>query len=189
MYYYLWLNTVVNLWQAGGYLMVGPWLPVGDWGSGGFLQDVHSPLGAQSALSAAGAGLTFATIPLAQWLGKPLFGVDGTSSRRGTLLTLLPYLGGGTVVVAGSLLGRAGPEFAATAAVSTFAGTLFLAYLPLFFGDEFWVPGEPHQGSVKSIARKPGWWVVGGIVALGGVAILGPGIGEFDRPHPLDPSR
>ncbi|MEQ1567174.1 MAG: hypothetical protein ABMA64_16155 [Myxococcota bacterium] len=187
---YLWLNTVTNLWQAGGYLMVGPWLPVGDWGSDGFLRDIDHPLPLQLGLSLGGAAMTFATIPLAQHLGKPLFGADGTRSARGRWLTLLPYAGGSTLVVTGSLLNRAGPEFAVSAAVSTFAGTLFLAYLPLFFSDDVWVPGQPYTGAPSPIERKPGWLVVSGVVALGAVTVLGPGVGAgFDRPHPLDPRR
>ena len=186
-HYALWLATVTNLWQASGYLMVGPWLPVGDWGSEGFLRDVDHPLPLQIGLSALGTGMTLGTIPVAHQLGKPLFGEQRYASGRGRLLTLMPYFGGSSLIVGSALLGRAGPEFAVSAAVSNFAGTLFLAYLPLFFSDKFFEPGDPYKGEIKAIRRSPAWWVVGGVVALGTVAVLGPGVGQFEKPHPLDP--
>lgn len=183
-YYHLWLQTIVNLQQAGGYLMVGPWVPVGDWGTEGFLRDVRHPLPAQLALSTAGAALTFATVPLANGLGKPLFGGD---RKRGLTLALVPWLGGSTMVVTGSLLNRAGPQYAATAAASTLFGTVFLAYVPLLFHDDVFVPGRPWEGEHLAISRQPGWWVVGGLAAVSAVAVFGPGLGDYPRPHPLDP--
>ena len=185
-HYHLWLQTVVQLQQAGGYLMLGPWVPVGDWGDSGFFRDVDRPIAGKIAVSAAGLALTAGTIPLAHGLGKPLFGGD---RRRLVALTVGPWLGGSALVTAGSLLNRAGPEFAASAAASTFFGTVFLAYLPLLFADPAFEPGAPHVGPLKPIERKPVWWVVGGVAAVGAVAAFGPGVGRYDQPHPLDPRR
>jgi hypothetical protein len=166
--------------------MVGPWLPDGDWGDDGFFRDVERPLLGKVAVSAAGLSLTAATVPLGHGLGKPLFGGD---RRRLTALTVGPWLGGSALVVSGSLLNRAGPSFAASAATANLLGTVFLAYLPLFFSDPAFVPGAPYQGPLKPIRRQPAWWVVGGLSAITAVAVFGPGVGNYPQPHPLDPSR
>jgi len=185
-YYALWLNTLVNLQQIGGYMMVGAWLPVGDWGTEGVLEG--QSFGAQLAVSLTGLGLTAATIPLAHHWGRPLFGDDLKAAQpRRRLLTWTPWLVGSSLVVGGSLLNRAGPEFAVSAALSTFTGTLALAYMPLFFSDPVFAPKGRSKGAPLAIRRQKGWWVVGGLVAVGAVAAFGPGIGRYPKPHPLDP--
>jgi hypothetical protein len=181
MYDFLWTQTVVNLWQGTGYLMVGPWIPVGDWGTGGFLADIRRPLPAQIGLSAAGLAGTFAVVPLANHLGKPLFGSAGSATGRGRTLTILPYVAGATFVTATGLLCRLGPEYAVSGAVANFAGTLFLAYLPLFFSADVFVPGKEYTGERLVVEREPVWWVVGGIAAVTAVAVFGPGVGAFEQ--------
>jgi len=185
-HYALWLHTIVNLQQAGGYLMVGPWLPVGDWGTGGVLEGVERPLGWQIGLSALGIGITGATIPLAHHLGKPLFGDDmKAAQRRRRWLTWTPYFVGSSLIVGSSLLNRAGPEFAASAAVANFAGTLFLAYLPIFFAEDAFVPAPKYGRRPLEIERRTGWMVAGAVVAVAAVTVLGPGIGRYPEPHPF----
>ncbi len=185
-YYALWLHTLVNLQQAGGYLLVGPWVPVGDWGTSGVLQGVERPLGWQIGLSALGLGITGATIPLAHHWGKPLFGDDlGASQPRRRWLTWTPWLLGSSLVVSSSLLNRAGPEFAVSAAVANFAGTLFLAYLPIFFAQEAFVPGKPYDRPPLSIRRRNAWLVAGAVAAASAFVVLGPGIGDYPNPHPV----
>jgi hypothetical protein len=187
-YYALWLHTLVNLQQIGGYMMVGAWIPVGDWGPGGALSELDNPLPAQIALSATGLAITAATIPLAHHWGKPLFGDDMVRSQsRRRMLTWTPWLAGSSLIVGSAFLNRAGPEFAATAAFANFAGTLFLAYLPVFFADDVFVPGPKSGKQPLAITRQPVWWVVGGIAAVGAVAAFGPGIGQYPEPHPLAP--
>jgi hypothetical protein len=188
-YYYLWLTSTVNLLEAGGYMMVGPWVPVGDFGAEGFLRDVENPVPLQIGLSALGTGITFGSMMIANDLGKPLWGsAQPPRLARKRLLSLTPYLAGSALVTGGALLSRAGPEFAVSAGVSTFAGTLFLAYLPLFFNADVFEPSwTPATDTALPIRRRPAWWAVGAIAVVVGVAVMGPGIGEFDEPHPFVP--
>ncbi len=190
-YYALWLASVVNLLQAGGYLMVGPWAPIGDFGEEGFVRDVGAKLPAKLGLSAAGLGLTAGTLFWGNALSEPLLGADPQDrSDRQWRLTLPSYLGGAGLVTAGSLLNRVGPEYAVSAAVANFAGTLFLAYVPLFFSSDAFYPdpaGRPAQA--LPIERSPLWIGLGTTVALGSVLVFGPGVGDFPTPHPLDPTR
>lgn len=189
-YFFLWLSAVVNLYQAAGYLMAGPWIPVGDWGSAGFLRDVSPRLPAQIGLSVLGLGLTAGTVFLGNHLAGPLLGGEpGTRRSRQWTTTLLPYLVGSTLITGSALLTRAGPEFAVTAAISTFVGTLFLAYVPLFFSDDFFYPAESaRSGTALSIPRSTAWLVVGSVAVLASIFVFGPGLGAgFQRPHPFDP--
>ena len=187
-YSYLWLQSSVHLFQASGYLMVGPWVPVGDMGTGGALAGVSRPLPAQLALSAAGAGMTFGTVLLSNHLAAPLWGrgasLDRKSRRR---MTVLPYALGGGLVTASSIANRAGPEFAASAGVANLAGTLFLAYIPLFFADEAFIPGPPTDEAPRSLRAQKAWLIAGGLVATAAIATFGPGVGAgYPEPHPLD---
>lgn len=186
---FLVLHTAVNLQQAAGYLTVGPWLPVGDWGTGGVLAGVERPFAAQLGLSATGVALSFGSVMLTHHLAQPLWG-RGAGESRGRMwaLTLAPYLLGSSLVTFSSLANRAGPEFAVSAAVANFAGTLFLAYIPLFFRDEVFRPGSPRDvRPVRRLRSRP-WAVIGTLAAVGAVAAFAPGIGSYDRSHPLDPS-
>jgi hypothetical protein len=187
-YSYLWLQSAVHLFQASGYLMVGPWVPVGDMGTGGVLAGVSRPLPAQVALSAAGAGMTFGTVLLSNHLGAPIWGrgaeLDRKSRRR---MTVLPYTLGGGLITASSIANRAGPEFAASAGVANLAGTLFLAYMPLFFADEVFIPGPAVDGPPRSVRAEKAWLIAGGVVATAAIATFGPGVGPgYPEPHPLD---
>jgi hypothetical protein len=195
-YYAFWLHTLVNVQQIGGYMLVGPWLPVGDWGDAGVLASVRprQRLPWRIGLSAVGLGITAASIPLAHGLGRPLFGDDmkaGQARRR--LLTWVPWLAGSSLIVGSALLNRAGPQFAISSGIANFAGTLFLAYLPVFFADDAFAPkrqktlrsGPPTR--VLPIRKRPAWWVIGGIAAVGAVLVFGPGVGRYDEPHPFVP--
>ncbi len=188
-YFALWLGSLVNLYQAGGYLMVGPWVPAGDFGSQGALRGVAEPLPWQLGLSAAGLGLTAGTLFLGNRLAEPLLGADPDErASRQWSLTLGPYLLGSGLVTASSLLGRVGPAYAASAAVATFAGTLFLAYQPLFFSDDFFYPDaskRPARG--KPIERRTLWLAAGATAVVLAVGVFGPGVGPFEEPHPFVP--
>lgn len=189
-YYFLWLSATVNLLQAGGYLLVGPWVPVGDFGKQGFVRDLDPRLPWQIGLSTLGVGITFGSLFLMNDLAEPLLGAEpeGRSSRRWTL-TLWPYLVGSSFVTATGLLCRAGPEFALSAAVANFAGTLFLAYMPIFFTDDFWYPSaDESPDRPLSIPRSTPWLVAAALTAVVVATVFGPGIGSFPNPHPLDPS-
>jgi hypothetical protein len=145
-YYFLWLSSAVNLFQAGGYLMLGPWLPIGDFGTKAFVEDLDPRLPWQIGLSALGVAITTTSLFAVNALSEPLLGSDpAVRSHRRLALTLWPYLVGAGVVSLSGLLSRAGPEFAVSAAVANFAGTLFIAYIPLFFGSDFFYPAASHR--------------------------------------------
>jgi hypothetical protein len=190
-YYFLWLSSVVNLYQTAGYMMVGPWIPVGDFGTDGFLRNVRSPLPAQIGISALGAGLTAGTLFLGNKLAEPLLGDEpGVRSKRMWTTTLLPYLAGSTLVAGSSLLNRDGPGFAASAAIANFAGTLFLAYTPLFFKSDTFHPWREPGSRAMSMPRNPLWIAIGVATAATAILVLGPGVGPgFKDPHPFDPFR
>jgi hypothetical protein len=103
-------------------------------------------------------------------------------------LALVPYAAGASLVTLGSTLNRAGPEYAVSAGIANFAGTLFFAYLPLFFYDEVFIPGPERDVTPVPVIRSRAWTVVGAAVAVGAVAAFGPGVGGgYPEPHPLWP--
>ena len=55
------------------------------------------------------------------------------------------------------------------------------------FSDPVFVPRGRSKGDPLPIRRQRGWWVVGGLVAVGAIAAFGPGIGAYPEPHPLGP--
>ncbi|MCA9568633.1 MAG: hypothetical protein KC656_12360 [Myxococcales bacterium] len=182
--YALWLHTLVNMQQVGGYMMVGPWVGVGDWSDQGVFAGVRRPLPGKIAASATGLAITLASVPLANALGRPLW--EGDLGRK-RALTWTPWLVGSSLITFSALANRAGPEFAVSAGVANFAGTLFLAYLPLFFNTPPFDPAAPHSGVPQPVRRSRAWWIAGGLVAVGAVAVLAPGVGRFPEPHPLVP--
>lgn len=189
-YFSVWLSGVVNMHMAGGYMMIGPWVPAGDWGSEGFVRDLRPRLPYQIGISALGLGITATTLFLGNHLAEPLLGAETeTRASRQWTTTLVPYLVGATLVTSSALLTRAGPEFAVSAAVANFAGTLFLAYVPLFFSDDFFYPGGPSRPpTALAIEHSTPWLVIGTVAALASVFVFGPGLGNFDKRHPFDPS-
>ena len=188
-YFALWLFTSINLLQGVGYPLVSVWTPIGDFSTNAALEGVKNPLPWQISLSLASGGLLFASIPLMHQLGKPLFGDDKSYRRRLFLLTVVPYLTGSTLLTLSGLLFRDTPLMAISTGVANFAGTLFLAYLPLFFYDDFWIPGKKWTEPAKPIRRSVPWLVVGSVAVVSALTIFGPGVGKFDNPHPLDPTK
>lgn len=190
LYYFEWLMMTINLMQASGYLMVGPWVGAGDMSTEGVLRNAKSPLGLQLGMSVTGTAMMGGTLFLANHLAEPLLGTDSAlrDSRRWKL-TIPAYLFGSTLVTSSSLLTRGMPEASVTAAIANFAGTLFLAYMPLFFSSDTFYPSKGSHPSAKPIERSIPWLALGAASTIAAVFVLGPGIGRFDSPHPFDPSR
>jgi hypothetical protein len=191
-YYAMWLLSAVNMLQGAGYLLVGPWLPVSDWGTDGVLKGSNPSLPWQIGVSALGLGLTFASVFVLNRLLEPLLGPEpGQRMSRRRVLAWLPYLLGSTAVVAGSLLNRLGPDKPVgiiSAATATFAGTLFLAYLPLFFNADFFRIGPKSESDPLPIPVS-GPWIAAGAVSLAmSLLVIGPGLGSgLPQKHPLSP--
>jgi hypothetical protein len=186
-YYAMWLLGSVSLLQAGGYWMVFPWLPEGDWSTEGALRGADPALPAQLGLSALGLVVTAAAVPIMNTLLEPLIGGGEDRDARRWLLTLGSYGLGSALITGGALLSRTDDALGVvSAAAATFAGTLAIAYLPLFFTDEVFRFGEASAGPARPIERSLPWIVVGAIAAVSAVALLGPGVGRgFPEPHPL----
>jgi len=190
-HYALWLGSTVSLFHGAGYLLVGPWAPSGDFsaspGSGGVLEGVSHPLAWKIGLSSAGLAMTFGTVLLANHLGEPLFGNDDeTRNQRRLLLTVVPYLGGSALITTSAFFNRTGDKkYVITAALANFGGTLFLAYLPLFFNADLYRPGERTDEPALAIDRSAPWVIAGAGSLVLALAVFGPGVGEFPRPHPL----
>ncbi len=189
-YYFLWLTGTVNLYQTAGYLMVGPWFGVGDFGSGAFLKDLQPRLPWQIGLSTAGLAMTFGTLFLSNALAEPLLGGERqTREDRQWTLTLWPYLVGASLITASGALSRLGPEVAISAGAANFAGTLFLAYVPLFFSSDFFYPAvDDSPDRAMPMPRSTPWLVAGAASVILAMGVFGPGVGNFHQPHPLDPS-
>ncbi|MHB8879509.1 MAG: hypothetical protein ACYC8T_37930, partial [Myxococcaceae bacterium] len=183
--------SAVNMLQAAGYLMVFPWIPeAGDWGTGGVLRGADPVLPWQVGISATGLALTFASVFVLNQLLDPLLGTDGgerVSRRR--VLAWVPYLLGSTLLIAGSLFNRLGPDselgvFSTT--VATLGGTIFLAYLPLFFDADFFRAGSRTDGPALPIRSSIPWLAAGAASVVLALAVMGPGVGSgFPEPHPL----
>jgi hypothetical protein len=188
-YFALWLASVVNLYQTAGYLMVGPWVPPSDFGTEGALLGADPALPAQLGLSALGVGMTAGTLFLGNALAEPLLGDDpAVRDDRRWMTTMVPWITGATFVTASSLANREGKEGVVAAAMANFAGTLFLAYTPLFFADDTFYPARTAGSRALSIERDPLWIALGAATAVAAVTTFGPGVGSgFENPHPLLP--
>jgi hypothetical protein len=190
-YYALWLGSTVSLLHGAGYLLVGPWAPSGDFsaaaGSGGVLEGASHPLAWKIGLSSAGLAMTFGTVLVANHLGEPLFGNDEQiRNRRRLLLTLVPYIGGSALITSSAFFNRTGEKkYVVTAALANFGGTLFLAYLPLFFNADLYRPGDRTTEPALAIPRSTPWLITGAGALVVTFAVFGPGIGRFPRAHPL----
>lgn len=189
LYYFTWLSAMVNLYQGAGYFLVGPWIPAGDMGTAGFLQGVQPRLPAQVGLSALGLGMTIGTLVLGNHLAEPLLGDEpDVRRRRQWSTTWVPYVAGSVLVTGSSLLNREGPGFAASAGIATFAGTLFLAYVPIFFSSDTFYLSRPAGRPALDLPRSPLWIALGTAAAAAAITVFGPGVGSgFDNPHPLVP--
>lgn len=178
-YYATWLTTAVNLFQAFGYMMVGPWVPAGDFSTQGVLNGIEKPLGARIAWSAVGLAGTAGSIFLLNKWGEPLWGAGAHRNGRRMWMTLGAYLVGSTLVTTSALLSRVSPALVLSAGIANFVGTLFLAYIPLFFGSDFFIPGGATNQPPLSIPRSTPW-IVAGVASVGlAYGLFGPGVGAL----------
>jgi hypothetical protein len=108
--------------------------------------------------------------------------------KRRWVLTLVPYLTGAAALSLSTILDRDNHgQLCGSPAIATLAGTLPLAYLPLFFSNDVFIPGGRTDRPPLPIVRSGPWIATSAVVALGAVAVLGPGIGPgYTSPHPPD---
>jgi hypothetical protein len=169
--YFFWLSAMVNLFQAGGYLMASPFGRFGDWYA--FCDEIYGRLGWQIALSVAGLLISIATLQFGLKEFAPFCGsVEPWRTRQIWLLTALPYAAGGLVSCLIALLNPVDKILVATSAgAATFAGTswiLWIGYLTKVHA--------PTAGKPIAIESNP-LLIAFTLIALALWAIaLGPGI-------------
>ena len=124
--YTAWLFGHVSLFVAAGYLMVFPFLPVGDWHD--FVAGLSAPLMWKLALTVVGvvgyaATMTHARRTLGELLGP------ASPRRDARTLTLIPYLVGGAIEAVSSIVGGGGILTLISAVPATFGGTIGLVFV------------------------------------------------------------
>lgn len=127
--YFLWLSAMVNLLQAGGYLMLSPFLGFGDWAA--FLDGLRRAFAWKLALTALGLLISFAALEFGRLALEPFCGASNpVRSRQAWLLTAWPYAVGGIVSCAVAFLHPASRALVLTsAAAATFGGTSWLLWI------------------------------------------------------------
>jgi len=150
--YFLWLSAMINLFQAGGYLLVSPFGRFGDWNN--FLDGVDAQLGWRLALTAAGLLISMATLQFA-WL-----------------LTALPFAIGAIASCSIALLNPVDKLLVLTsAAAATLGGTSWILWIGHL------APAIAPRTTARPIMLAPNPVVIAlAVVALGVWAfVLGPG--------------
>ena len=174
-YYFLWLIAATNLFSGAGYMMT-PLFGFGDWAQG--LDGLHGELWWKIGATAIGTALTFTALWLLLAPTEPLLGRGPDRTKRKWLLTLLPYfLGAAINVGAASLTREAGGRDTAMvgALAGSLGGSLFLAYLPIFF---LGGAGDDTPETALSIPFDGGYVFAGAAAATVHVGLFGPGIGR-----------
>ncbi|MCI0331239.1 MAG: hypothetical protein L0196_09935 [candidate division Zixibacteria bacterium] len=168
--YFLWLLGIINFFKGSGYMLALSFASFGDWYN--FLQGLEHKLFWQIGLTALGAIVYMATFfygirSIEEFLGPE------NRRRRALVLTLTPYLIGGTVNSLAAALGPGGMSAVfLSAALATFGGTWLLVWVPTAVG----TPRPTTTTHPLTVTRSFGWILVG----LAGLGIyffvLGPGL-------------
>ena len=127
--YFLWLCAVINLFQAGGYLLVSPFGRFGDWNN--FLDGIDAQLVWKLVLTAAGLLISMATLQFGcKELGFLLSPEDPLRGRQAWLLTALPFAIGAIVSCSIALLNPVDKMLVLTsAAAATLGGTSWILWI------------------------------------------------------------
>jgi len=127
--YFFWLCAIINLFQAGGYLLVSPFGRFGDWKN--FLDGINAQLVWKVALTAAGLLISVATLQFGcNQLGYFLTQEDPLRSRQAWLLTVLPFGVGAVVSCSIALLNPVDKLLVLTSAgAATLGGTSWLLWI------------------------------------------------------------
>jgi hypothetical protein len=127
--YFLWLCAIINLFQAGGYLLVSPFGRFGDWRN--FLDGINAQLVWKVALTVAGLLISVATLQFGcKQLGYFLAQEDPLRGRQAWLLTALPFGIGAVVSCSIALLNPVDKLLALTSAgAATLGGTSWLLWI------------------------------------------------------------
>lgn len=126
--YFLWLSMSINLFQAGGYLLVSPFGRFGDWNN--FLDGIDAQFVWKLVLTAAGLLISVATLQFScNQLGFFLSPEDPLRGRQAWLLTALPYAVGAIVSCGIALLNPVDKLLVLTSAgAATLGGTCWILW-------------------------------------------------------------
>ncbi|MCI0406231.1 MAG: hypothetical protein L0Z48_09475 [candidate division Zixibacteria bacterium] len=168
--YFFWFLGIINLFKGSGYMFALSFASFGDWHN--FLQGLKPKLPWQIGLTLAGIVIHLGTFFYAirsidEFLGP------AARRKRAFMLTLTPYLVGGTANSLAAAVGPGGTEaILFSAALATFGGTWLLVWIPTAVG----APRPTTPVNPVTVTRNVGWILLG----LAGLGIyfffLGPGL-------------
>jgi hypothetical protein len=172
--HFAWLMLSVNVLQPFGYLLFSGLGGIGDWAV--VTRGLQPALGWRLGLTVLGAVLYFWVAPriLMPEL-EPFLGASPEErATRSPMLTLVPYLVGGTLFVVAGLLNPHGFSLVLiSAAAASFGGTSLLAWYPGLWARR--VPGRADRPPL-GVPRSWAWLVLGAVVLAAFVGVLGPGV-------------
>ena len=174
---FLWLAACINLLQAGGYLMISPFLGWGDWAL--FLDGLSNVLVWKIVLTLLGINL---------WIMGFRIGISGAAKlvppgesdafSRLAAMVWIPYLSGGLLMTLSHALDPTHNVIGFWAALgTTFCGTFALACIPLFrLKSPSTASDTPPLPNPTSFGRSLNWIGIGLAAALLTLALFGPGL-------------
>jgi hypothetical protein len=172
-WFFLWTFASVNLFQATGYPLFSGVGGIGDWAA---VTRGWEPLWLWRLLLAVVGGVSYylgvrwSMTALATRLEEPA----PARVRVAYIYTLTPYFVGCALYVVAGLRNPAGPMLVAVSAVAaSLGGTSGFAWGPQLLRDPA-IPSAP--GPVPALSRSWGWVALAGLVGLGFVTVLGPGV-------------
>ena len=170
--YFLWLFICTNLFHAGSYMLIGPFLSYGDWSH--FVQGFQPELLWKLLVTALGYGICWLGMRVASLpLWQPLIGSEPEERRaRMQWLTRLPFAAALVVSMLAALLSPLRDQGALFTAVLAPAVLLWLVNLP-------WWPRAAEPSPPVPINRSLPWLVIGVVSSVLFVGVFGPGIGSF----------
>lgn len=159
MRFFLWLFGHINLFKGFGYLLI-TFAPIGDW------HDVAEGLRSQTiwmiGLTLLGAITSLGTFFYATRTLDEFIGKDTDRRQRAFILTLIPYLLGGTVNVLATIIGLGVSIYTFTGALATFGGTFLMVWLGFAVGNpKSNTPLEP-----LTPVKNTGWLIAGAVAIM-----------------------
>jgi hypothetical protein len=156
--FFLWLFGFINLFKAFGYLLI-TFAPIGDW------HDIAEGLPSQTlwmiGFTLIGAVTSLGTFFYAAHTLDEFIGRGADRRQRAFILTLFPYLLGGTVNVLATIIGLGITIYTFTGALATFGGTFLMVWLGFAVG-----PPRPNTPLEPVTPIRDTGWLITGVVAL-----------------------
>jgi hypothetical protein len=171
--YFLWLLVTINLLEAGGYFLFSGVGNIGDWAA--VIQGFQPVWLWRVGLIVIGAVSYILVVWFSLHELRPFLGVEGNARlRRARRLTQIPYFTDGILSCIAGLFNPVGMILVAvSAAAASFGGASGLAWMGMLLRG----PGvRSSEFQMPAITRSWGWIIAAGVLALGFIAVLGPGI-------------